>query len=144
LTALHQHNLICSHYIDATQSQVDSACASRMALSSFARSSNEGAGTRLDDAVEGAQNSAPLVLSHFRDMAMLTLRFGVEDGKQISSLMPEISNLRKFLSVASEKWKLAGKSYKHQFRCQNSQHHRSGSCDSRFGGSKIRKRRSMN
>jgi hypothetical protein len=80
-----------------------------MALKSFARSAIDGASTKLDDRVEGARNAPPFALHFFREMAILVLQIGVEEGEKMEHLLTEISSLRTYLSVASEKWKLAGK-----------------------------------
>ena len=109
LCSLHRYNLFLNtYYSQMTQAEQDFTRTSRLALKSFARIATDVASTKLYDRVEGARNAAPYALHFLREMAILILQMGYEEGKKTQYLLTEISSLRNYLSVASEKWKLAG------------------------------------
>ena len=109
LCSLHRYNLFLNTYSSQmAQAEQDFTRTSRLALKSFARIATDGASTKLYDRVDGARNTAPYTLHFFREMAVLVLQMGYEEGKKTQHLLTEISSLTNYLSVASEKWKLAG------------------------------------
>jgi hypothetical protein len=109
LCSLHHYNLfINTDSSQMAQAEQDFTRTSRLALKSFARIATDGASTKLYDRVDGARNAAPYTLHFFREMAVIVLQMGFEEGKKTQHLLAEISSLRNYLSVASEKWKLAG------------------------------------
>lgn len=80
-------------------------------MHSFARIAINGAETKLNDHVEGARHSPPFALHFFREMAILVLKMGYEEGKKVGDLVNEVGSLKNYISVASEKWKLACKKH---------------------------------
>jgi hypothetical protein len=69
----------------------------------------DNARTNLYDRVEGARNAPPFALGFFSQMAILVLQMGHEEGTMMQQSMEQIKSLTTYLSVAGEKWKLAGK-----------------------------------
>ena len=80
-------------------------------MHSLSRVAIDGAEAKLDHYVEGARHSYPFALHSFREIAVLILQMGHEEGKEIGELIKEISSLKTYITVASEKWKLGGKQY---------------------------------